>query len=93
MSAPPVDGLQPRTSYADQEVAQEMRNLIRMSSAGRAIAALATAVQDAQQVAIVARGPKESYLDLRAWDDIVKGLQAIGSLADELKSLKKEGPP
>ena len=93
MSAPPVGGLQPRTSYADQEMVREMRDLIRMSSAGRAITALATAVQDAQQVAIVARGPKESYLDLRAWDDIVKGLQAIGSLADELKPLKKEAAP
>ena len=92
MSAPPVGGLQPRTFYTDQEVAQEMGNLIRMSSAGRAITALAAAVQDAQQAAIVARGPKEGYLDWRAWDNIVKGLEAIGSLADELKSLKKEGP-
>ena len=67
--------MQPRTSYTDQEVAQEMRNLIRMSSAGRAITALATAVQDAQQAAIVTRGPQEGYLDWRAWDDIVKGLE------------------
>jgi hypothetical protein len=92
MSAPPVGGLQPRTSYTDQEVEHERRNLIRMSSAARSIEALARAILEAKREAVRNRGPKENSFAWRAWDDIVKGLEAIGSLADEQKSLKKEGP-
>jgi hypothetical protein len=93
MSAPLVGGLQPRTSYTDQEVEHEMGNLIRMSSAARSIDALARAILEAKREAVRNRGPEENSFAWRGWDGIIKALEALASLTDELKPLKNEGAP